>query len=653
MLSRIAANIAGMTAALLAVSAQAQTYTGVSGSGWREMAIPIAQSPRVTAQAAGTYQPRAAVLIQIDSTAGLANAPLPQVVKDNILRDGFGTEPIYIDRDIAKALGDGTASTKFAGYIQPDSRSSYNSVEGTEGTGRAQALKVTAQGLFCDSGWRDYTLNKDVDFNSIAASKDMSGLNLAFDGKMGGGANIKITVEYKKSDWSLCLPYAVRFKQSTLKGHADLNDARLALTASVSTTVAETSSRTDLYKKDGLVWIGPVPVWYTYAVPFEYGFKVILGAAATADYSSQMKGTVTFDYVCKGGKCTGSNDTSTVAFTNSTPNWGIQADATFDPFVKLGVEGRLYPIGSWYLASAGLALKFSTPLMVYGYYGQACGDANKDGKNETVQTYFADLQARVSLLASWSVLGKEKVEYLSFGGWAGRRINGGLHRVLNTENLHTPLWNRSLYYTDSGSPSIFSPMLRQQPGVWTGSSYEHLLKVSMRPCVPFETHYLVDIKEPSGKLTRVSVPNKAAVGEAKFYSTTPTLSLSAVGTRDDDGRVFNNSASSAPVLGLDGTGGGTSPGTGTFAFVKMSQTARGSSGDVMTVTLKNIGTGPITAITHTCSGMSWHGWGTTPTMMAAGASADFQCRAAASGSYTPPVVTVNGSASNTPFKPTL
>lgn len=645
---------AGALMALLSFSAHAQTYTGVQGPGWREILWPLAGTSLRTAQRVGSYTTRNAVLIEIDSPAGLSNAPIPDAAKANILNDGFGTGPIYVDRDVVNAIADGTAGSKFAEYIQPDSATAYNSTEGRESAGpRPLRTVVTPQGLFCNSGWRTYTLSRSIPFNTVNTSKNVFGGTLTFDGRMGGSADIRLSVEYKKSDWSLCIPYTVRFKEAGAVGSINLNDARLALTASVNATVLEDSSRQNLYDSNGLAWIGPIPVWYSFGIPMDYGYKVILGASTTVAYSSQLSGQISFNYTCSGGYCTGSGDTSTVRLSSGAPNWSVQADATFDPFVKVGLEGRIYPIGNWYLASAGVGFKFSTPLQLYGYYGNACGDADKDGYNETVNTYFADLQARVSLVTSWSVLGGEHVRYVSIGGAAGRRINGALYKVLNTEGNHGPLWSQRLYYVDSGSPSIFSPVLRQQAGTFNGSQYEHVLKTSMRPCVPFDTAYSVDIVDPSGQATAVTVPSRVDTTTTKIYNNSAVWRLRASGTRDDDGRVFANSSTQAPVLD-PAPPGGSNGGPGLFVMVSNTRTTPGASGDKVTVTVRNDGTGVISGITHGCSGGSFYVWGNGPASLAPGQTGSYQCVAAASGSYAWPTFSVNGTgASNSPFSQPL
>jgi YD repeat-containing protein len=90
---------------------------------------------------------------------------------------------------------------------------------------------------------------------------------------------------------------------------------------------------------------------------------------------------------------------------------------------------------------------------------------------------------------------------------------------------------------------------------------------------------------------------------------------------------------------------------GTFALTASSHSARGSSGNIATATIKNTGAAAITGISYTCSGGSWYKIGTPPTSLAAGASANYQCQAAASGSYTVIMVWTGTSANNSPFAP--
>lgn len=75
------------------------------------------------------------------------------------------------------------------------------------------------------------------------------------------------------------------------------------------------------------------------------------------------------------------------------------------------------------------------------------------------------------------------------------------------------------------------------------------------------------------------------------------------------------------------------PGQGTFSYVSGSHTNAGASGDTATANIKNTGAVSITGITYSCNG-SFHPIGTPPTTLAVGASASYQCQAAASGGYT-------------------
>jgi serine protease len=94
-------------------------------------------------------------------------------------------------------------------------------------------------------------------------------------------------------------------------------------------------------------------------------------------------------------------------------------------------------------------------------------------------------------------------------------------------------------------------------------------------------------------------------------------------------------------------------GPGKFAYVSMSRTSPGSSGDIATILIRNAGSKTITGVGYNCSSLSWHGYGNAPSSISPGATVSFQCQAAASGAYAPPVFTVTGTASNSPYTPQL
>ena len=642
--------IAGVALIGLA-AAHAQTYTGAQGTGWREIAVPVAPSDRVSIQSAspGTAD-HASVLLQIDDATGLANAPLPQVVKDNLLRDGLGDNGVMVDRDLANSIADGTAATKYAQWINGDSgtTSAFNAPNGTGTDGKKTIQRVTAQGLFCSSGWQPYTVTQNFDTIAKSLSKNISGGTLRIDGAAAVKGTANVVIEYKRSDWSGCIPYAFRLQGATAVGTIDMANSRLALTASVAATVAQDSVSYNLYSYSGHFTIGYLVVWYDVNVPLELGYKAMVGASGTVDYSSQMSGVVPFNYTCVGHSCTGTSDTSKLAMTSSTPNLGVSADVVVDPYVMVSVKGRLYPIGNTALASVGVGLKLSAPLELYGYYGNACGDSNADGTNEMLNTYFIDLQARLSLQVTWALIDHEGSAYYGNGDWASNKISGALYRVLNSEGKVVPLWHTSLYYKDwsPGNASVFSPILRLQSSYINGGKYNYVVRTSMRPCVALDTNYIVTTKDQTGAITSTTVAGKAGYTDTTYTSTATSLSLTPTGVHDDVGRVFNASTDIAPAFVYMGTG------FGTFQYVSITRTAAGNSGDIASITVKNVGTGTIAGLASTCSGQSFHSIGTLPAVVAPGATVTVQCQAAGSGSYAAPAVTLTGTnASNSPFKP--
>lgn len=644
-------NLAIAAIALLGVTAQAQTLTGNQGTGWREITVPLAPSSRVHIQAASpSTTDHTSTLIQIDDAAGVANSPLPQVVKDNLLRDGVDGG-VIVDRDLANSLADGTATTRYAQWVTPNTDSAFDSAQGVGGSGKKTVQRATREGIFCDSGWKPYTVTEDLGSTLAYLTKTVSDGHLTLDDKSSIKGTLTIVVEYKRSDWSACLPYAFRLSNVTAAGTIDMNDSRLALTATASKTVLKDETQiANLWSKEGVFNIGYLVVWYDVNVPLVAGYSAIVNVSGTVDYSSQLTGVVPFNYTCQGTKCTGTSDTSKLVVKTSTPNLGASADLVVDPYLKVSVKGRLYPFGDSSLASAGIGLKLSTPLEVYGYIGNTCGDSDANGANEMANTYFVDLQARLSAEVTYSLINKEMASWLDFGDWTSHKISGALYRVLNSEGHATPIWNMPLYFKDStpnGYASIFSPVVRLSSSFKDASgNYNYIVRTSKRPCAVFDTNYIVSLQNGSAGQSQVTIPIGQSYVDTQFVSTAATLPLTPIGVRDDNGRVFSNSGDAAPLLLYMGTG------YGTLQYAGISRTAVGSSGDTATITLKNTGTGTITNVTRTCSGQSWHVFGTLPAYILPGATATIQCQAGGSGTYGAPTVSVTAfNANNTPFAP--
>jgi YD repeat-containing protein len=89
---------------------------------------------------------------------------------------------------------------------------------------------------------------------------------------------------------------------------------------------------------------------------------------------------------------------------------------------------------------------------------------------------------------------------------------------------------------------------------------------------------------------------------------------------------------------------------GTFLFLSGTHTMNGNSGDNAVATIKNSGTQAITAIGYTCSGGSFHIYGSGTASLQPGQSGTYQCQAGGSGSYSNASITVTGTgAANSPY----
>jgi YD repeat-containing protein len=119
-------------------------------------------------------------------------------------------------------------------------------------------------------------------------------------------------------------------------------------------------------------------------------------------------------------------------------------------------------------------------------------------------------------------------------------------------------------------------------------------------------------------------------------STTYTYTVAAY-----DG-AGNTSAASTPASARTPTP------IGTFQFVSGTHNARGSIGEGAIATVKNSGTGTITAISYSCMGF-WSKGGTSPTSLAPGASGTFLCLATMQFQQTVIFTFVGTGASNSPL----
>jgi YD repeat-containing protein len=165
------------------------------------------------------------------------------------------------------------------------------------------------------------------------------------------------------------------------------------------------------------------------------------------------------------------------------------------------------------------------------------------------------------------------------------------------------------------------------------------------------------------KLMKHNIASAIVIALAAIFSA-PQTAQGAAGTEtyeyDARGRLIKVTypGGATAKYNYDPAGNRTSTGpdtaasaTGTFALTATAHSSRGSAGNIATATIKNTGTATITAITYSCAGGSWYKIGTPPTTLAAGASATFQCQAAANGSYSVVMVWTGSTASNSPFSP--
>lgn len=184
--------------------------------------------------------------------------------------------------------------------------------------------------------------------------------------------------------------------------------------------------------------------------------------------------------------------------------------------------------------------------------------------------------------------------------------------------------------------------------------------VTITAAAPDQASFVVSMAADTGllQITSVTPPawNSAPAVPGNSPSSTEKYAYDALGRLRkvtsvkgeqigyDYDRAGNRTLSSITVAGS------TPPAQGVFGYVRNGgHSSNGTSGDLITFTVTNTGSGTINSVTATCSGGSFHNIGMfSSATLAPGATGTIQCRAAASGAYSAAKVTMSGTnATNT------
>jgi hypothetical protein len=365
-----------------------------SGAGWKLM------------RAAGKASGGAAFNEQfytIDGEDGLQAAPIPQPLKDAIAVDIAAAPGEPAAYSISKSVADEIALSVMQGA--PTRRLIELAGEGGAAAG------ATRDGIL---GCRDKQIEKSQSFelsSPIQATYHLGGGtgftgNVSLAGQAQVSALGEVSVTLKRSGiWHLCVPYGVKLRHARVKGSVQIEQG-----ATVSGTVRYANptawewqiAKPFLFSIDFMA--GPLPVHVGFNMPITAGFDengIKASVSGEVTYSGQRSISGEFDYRCSGTDCSGSSrlDTKDLGAQPLTAS----LSGRFEPslYAQVAFRGYLYS-DSFAYAQAGIRAYLMGDL--WGYYGNRCGDADGDGRFETVEALTFDLDWQLKVVGQADTL---------------------------------------------------------------------------------------------------------------------------------------------------------------------------------------------------------------------------------------------------------
>jgi hypothetical protein len=503
--------------------------------------------------------------------AGINGAPLPDTIKEDLLLlpldqspygggiisldDGSGGEDaVYV---VSQEISEGIEASEAAGELTPEIAAIAEPLD--EEDGGLTASAVTTNGLFGSCATHQKTINKVINLNNQPFNKDFNfstGFTGSFtvDGHISGSITAAITFDIKrKKVFGSCVPYSAKLNNVHAFGNAT-SSGGITLTGTVNYTNSfgpKEIAKPELFET--WVSVGWIPVRIGANLPVSVGFNINASVTGTLTLNANHDATGNFDYTCTLSTCTGSNsfdNTPTNGSNQSTLNQ-VTGHIKPDPYLDVAFRAFLFDDS---VAYAQLGVQPHLLGDLWGYSGNLCGDADGDANNESVSALTLDLDRRIDLNGSASVLGKEV--------WS---------RVIRTgATVHVAFW-------DLINSTAMQPQLQGPGGTDPGATAQYKLKI--RPCWPYtdQVTYRVDWGDGGAAQTFQGAPG-TDVQVSHSWPTESSPVVTATSVSDAHGRTLNKAYSRTIQVKALSVTITPSPGSATYGNA-ITWTATATGGD--------------------------------------------------------------------------
>ena len=533
-------------------------------------------------------------------SAGINESTLPATIKDELSASSAteggvisiedGGESLYIVR---QDIADGIAASEAAGEMTPEIAAIAEPLDDEDGGLDSLNFNpgpIVVNGSSCAS--HSKTINRVVNLGGHNFNKTFN-LGNGFTGSFTASGDLTGTVTAELNFDILrkkplligsCVPYGVRFRNVHLFGNAATNST-LTVTGTINYTSSFGPSEiTDPELFSVLFWVGIIPVEVNFNLPITAGMNLNATATGTINYTASRSYTGTFDWTCTTDSCQGTDTFTGTPATSQPITAGISGHVKPEPYANVSLRASLYAEGLAYV-QAGVEPHLLGDL--WGYIGNACGDADGDNNFETVHALTFDLDDRIDINGAASILGHSP--------WKHTFMTGAVH--------HLGFWD--LVGSTAMSPELHGPGTGK---VGTASNYG----VKMRSCWPYTDNVTYGLNWGDGSAAQQQTGAPAtALTFTHSWTAAGTPTVVATSLSDAHGRSLNQSTSrNIPVcstLAISGQPPSVTIDSGASATLAVTSTGsafqwyQGSAGDTSVPVAGGTGSSVSVAPTATTS----------------------------------------------------
>jgi len=474
----------------------------------------------------------------LHNEAGIAESPLPDIIKDDLLpplemSGGIGgPTPATLDAEdggeavyiVSQEIVDGIVASENAGVLTPGIEAISEPLDEEETSSYASGV-VVGNSIFGGScATKQQTIHRVINLTDKTYTKNFNDLgngfsgSISLNGQITGTVTADLTLDIKRRNTlGKCVPYSVRFKNLHAFGNAtSTGGITLTGTLNYSDTFGPWSiANPELFDYWTVIWYIPVRIVGT--LPITAGLGVTGNVTGTINYNGNHVATGNLDYNCTLSNCTGTH-----TFNNSPDNvdqqitGGITGHIKPDAWVDASFRVSLYSSG---FANAQVGVRGHLLGDLWGFDGNNCGDADGANGNETVRALTFDLDRRIDILGKAEVFGDNVWD----------------HTISNGEVKHVGFY-------DLINSSAMQPQLQGPASLVKGDPGDY--KVRMRPCWPYTDPVKYRLNWGDG--SAVEEPKSAPATEvtaSHTWNTAGNKTVTANSWQDDHGRTLDQTTS--------------------------------------------------------------------------------------------------------------